>query len=109
MSNITNIVADKFESEVLKSKTPVLVDFWATWCGPCQVMGPVLEEVATEIGAKAKIVKVDVDDKTNIALARQYGIRSIPSMKIFKGGEVVAEFLGITPKEDLVKALKDSA
>jgi thioredoxin 1 len=85
-----------FESEVLKNILPVLVDFWAPWCGPCQVMGPIVEELAKEVEGKAKVGKVNVDE--NPALAEKYGILSIPSIKIFKGGQVVKEFTGAQSK-----------
>ncbi|MDQ1283723.1 MAG: thioredoxin 1 [Patescibacteria group bacterium] len=94
-----------FENEVIKSDKPVLVDFWAPWCGPCQVMGPIVEELATEMGDKVKIGKLDVDE--NGETAQKYGIMSIPSLKVFKGGQVVKEFTGVqninTLREELGK------
>jgi thioredoxin 1 len=107
MSKILNINADHFEAEVMKSNTPVLVDFWAPWCGPCQMMGPVLDEVSKEIGLDAKVVKVDVNNEANIALARQFRIMSIPSIKVFKGGKVVEEFVGMQSKAELIKTLRN--
>ncbi len=93
-----------FESDVLKSDVPVLVDFWAEWCTPCKVMGPVIEEVANEIdGAKMKIGKLNVDD--NQATSMKYGIMSIPSMFVFKNGEIVDKFVGGMPKEALIEKL----
>lgn len=93
-----------FEQEVLKSEVPVLVDFWAPWCGPCQVMGPLVDELATEFEAsKAKVVKVNVDEDG--ALAGKYEILSIPSFLVFKGGEVVETVVGGVPKEKLKEAL----
>ncbi|HEX7586538.1 MAG TPA: thioredoxin [Patescibacteria group bacterium] len=96
-----------FDTEVLKSDKPVLVDFWAPWCGPCQAMGPIIEELSKEIADKAKVGKLNVDE--NSATASQYGIMSIPSIKIFKGGKVVNEFVGVQAKETLKKELEGLA
>lgn len=89
-----------FDQEVIKSDKPVLVDFWAPWCGPCQVMIPILDELSVEMGDKVKIGKINVDE--NSAIASQYGVMSIPSIKIFVGGKVVKEFVGVQNK-DLLK------
>ena len=89
---------ENFETEVLKSDRPVLVDFWAPWCGPCQLMGPVIETLATE-ATTATVGKLNVDDHPEIA--QQYGIMSIPTIKIFKGGQIVKEFIGVQTKETL--------
>jgi thioredoxin 1 len=96
-----------FDQEVLKSDVPVLVDFWAPWCGPCQMMGPVIEELSKEMGEKAKIGKLNVDE--NGEMASKFGIMSIPALKIFKGGRAVKEFVGVQSKEALKKALEELA
>jgi len=107
MSKIINASQNDFAEIVLKSTVPVLVDFWAPWCGPCQMMGPVLEQLADMMGDKARIVKVNVDKPENQELAREYGIFSIPSLKIFKGGEVVHELGGFIPAQLLKKELEN--
>lgn len=96
-----------FEAEVLKSETPVLVDFWAPWCGPCQMMAPVLEELAKEFEGKLKIVKVDTDQPDNQVLAIEYMIQSIPNLKLFKEGKVIKDFVGYRPKETFAQELKE--
>ncbi|MFA7209772.1 MAG: thioredoxin [Parcubacteria group bacterium] len=94
-----------FEQEVLKSDKPVLVDFWAPWCGPCQMMGPIISDLATEMGDKAKIGKLNVDENPDIAA--KFGIMSIPSIKIFKGGKVAKEFVGVQNKDSLKSELEN--
>jgi thioredoxin 1 len=94
-----------FDQEAIKSDVPVLVDFWAPWCGPCQMMGPIIEELAKEMEGKAKVGKLNVDD--NSETAAKYGIMSIPSLKIFQGGKVVKEFVGVQSKDALKKALEE--
>jgi thioredoxin 1 len=93
-----------FEAEVLKSDKPVLVDFWASWCGPCLAMGPIIEELAKEFDGKAKVGKINVDE--NSKTAQDFSIMSIPALKIFKGGKVVQEFVGMQAKETLKEALE---
>ncbi len=98
------IITDQnFESEVLKSKKPVLVDFWAVWCGPCQVQGPIVEEVATAMEGRAKVGKLNVDE--NPVTAQKYMVMSIPTIMIFKNGTVVKQFIGVQSKEVLLGEL----
>ncbi|MCA0438289.1 MAG: thioredoxin [Austwickia sp.] len=94
-----------FEQDVLKSEVPVLVDFWAEWCGPCRKVAPILEEIAAEHGDKLKIVKLDIE--ANQKTAAQYGIVSIPTMNVYSGGEVVKSITGARPKPMMLKELAD--
>jgi len=92
------------DAEVLKSSTPVLVDFWAEWCGPCRAVGPILEDISNEYGSKIKIVKLNTDEESAIAL--KYGITSIPTMNVFVNGEVVKTIVGAKPKPAILKELE---
>lgn len=93
-----------FDLEVLNSSTPVLVDFWAVWCGPCKVLSPIVEELAKDYEGKLKVGKVNVDE--NNALASRYGIMSIPTLKFFKGGKIVGELIGAAPKATVEAEIK---
>ena len=103
MAKPAEVTDADFESEVLKSDTPVLVDFWAPWCGPCRMVAPVVEELADEYAGKVKFVKLNTDD--NVRTASQYGIRSIPTLLVFKAGQPVGQIIGFRPKGDLKKGL----
>jgi len=103
MAKAVELTDSNFDQEVLKAETPVLVDFWAEWCGPCRMVGPVVEELAGDYEGKVKVGKVDVD--TNPQISMKYGIRSIPSLLIFKDGEVVDQIVGAVPKPHLQKQL----
>ncbi|GJQ33979.1 MAG: thioredoxin [Ignavibacteriaceae bacterium] len=96
-----NVTDSTFEQEVIKSAEPVLVDFWAAWCGPCKMIAPILEEMAPEYAGKLKIAKLDVD--SNPVIATKYGIRSIPTLLVFKNGVVVDQIVGAMPKKMLTE------
>jgi len=103
MAKPLELTDDNFDAEVIASDIPVLVDFWAEWCGPCKMIAPTVEELATDYEGKVKIGKLDVDN--NQATASKYGIRSIPSLLIFKGGEVVDHIVGAVPKGQIQSKL----
>ena len=103
MAELT-ITQQNFEQEVLLAKEPVLVDFWATWCGPCRMLAPVIEEIANEHAGKVKVGKVNVDDERELAL--EYGVSSIPTVMVFQNGEVKQTSVGYRPKEEIEQLLK---
>jgi thioredoxin 1 len=103
MAELT-ITQQNFEQEVLLAKEPVLVDFWATWCGPCRMLAPVIEEIANEYAGKVKVGKVNVDDERELAL--EYGVSSIPTVMVFQNGEVKQTSVGYRPKEEIEQLLK---
>jgi len=105
MGNITEVSSDTFQNEVLESQVPVLVDFWAPWCGPCRAIAPVLEELSSEYAGRAKIVKLNVDDHQ--AVAANYGVRSIPNLIVFKNGSVANQIIGAVAKAKLSDALDE--
>jgi thioredoxin 1 len=105
MSDKVHTVTDaNFEAEVLKSETPVFVDFWANWCPPCKIVGPIVDEIAHELDGKLKVCKVNVDDSQQTAQA--YGIRAIPTLMLFKNGSAVKTLVGAHPKEELKKEIE---
>ena len=101
--DVVTLEDSTFDQEVLKSDTPVLVDFWATWCGPCKAIAPIVDEVATSYSGKAKVYKMDVDKNNSTPM--RYGVRGIPTLLIFKNGQVAEQIVGYVPKETIEKAL----
>ncbi len=97
------VTEQTFESEVLKSDLPVLVDFWAEWCGPCRMVAPIVEDLAGEYAGRLKVTKVDVDDNQNLAM--RYSIMSIPTLGVFRGGEMIERIVGYMPKQELKRRL----
>ena len=104
--SVSNFTESNFKSEVLESKLPVLVDFWADWCGPCKMIAPVVDELAKEYSGKIKVGKVDVD--SNSSIASQYGIMSIPTLIFFKGGRVMAQLTGVQSKASLKQKIEEN-
>ena len=104
-TNVFNLTEANFDQEVLHASTPVLVDFWATWCGPCKMIAPIIDEIAAEKAGAVKIAKVDVDE--NQAISARYGIRAIPTLLLFKNGEVKEQIVGgVVSKRDLLTKLE---
>ena len=103
MSDVSQVSDGSFENEVLKADLPVLIDFWAPWCGPCKAIAPVVDELAKEYAGKLKVVKMNVDD--NPQTPSKYGVRGIPNLILFKGGQVRDQIIGAVPKAQLVKAI----
>lgn len=99
--SVISITSENFEGEVSEARVPVLVDFWASWCGPCKMMSPVVEQIAEEMGSNAKVCKINIDEQPE--LARKYNVMSIPTFLLFKDGKEVNRTIGAMPKEELAK------
>ena len=105
MGNINKTSTQSFDNDVIKAEIPVLVDFWAEWCGPCRALSPVLEEVANEFGPKVKVLKLNVDE--NGEMAQKFGIRGIPTMIFFKNGQPAKTLVGLQSKEEIKRSLEE--
>lgn len=105
MADVLAVSDDTFDQEVLKSSTPVLIDFWAPWCAPCRAIGPVVDELSREYAGKLKVVKMNVDD--NPRTPARYGVRGIPNLIVFQGGEVREQIVGVVAKGRLVQAIQN--
>src|SRR5664279_999453 len=103
MSSALAVTADKFEEEVLRSELPVMVDFWAEWCGPCRALAPTVDAIAEEYAGKLKVYKLDVQSEASVA--SKYGVSSIPTLLVFKGGEVAERLVGMQPKQSITARL----
>ena len=104
MGNAVAVTEESFEKEVLQSEVPVLVDFWAAWCGPCRAIAPIVEQIATEYSGRLKVVKLDVDDSGETSI--RYGVMNIPTLLLFKGGSVVERWIGVQPKPALLSRIQ---
>jgi thioredoxin 1 len=103
---VTHVTTQRWDAEVLKSDVPVLVDFWAEWCGPCRMVGPAVEQVGKIMAGKVKVTKLNVDENQEIAM--KYSVQSIPSLLLFKGGKEIARTIGAAPKETYLKFIENS-